>query len=78
MPDSASKRISLDADLCRRLSRMADRQGRSLTNLGNLLLRRSLGMSATPPQGAQVRPPAERRKGRPAAKHATRNCKKRG
>lgn len=68
MPDSAPKRISLDADLCRRLSRMAVRQGRSLTNLGNLLLRRCLGMSASPPPEAEAKPVSGRRKGKPTAR----------
>ncbi|TDU64075.1 CopG antitoxin of type II toxin-antitoxin system [Prosthecobacter fusiformis] len=44
--------IRLDPDLAEKLRRQAQPQGRSLANLANLLLRRLLGMKATPPERA--------------------------
>lgn len=41
--------IRLDPDLAEKLRNRAQAQGRSLTNLSNLLLRRLLGMKASPP-----------------------------
>lgn len=41
--------IRLDPDLADKLRTRAQAQGRSLTNLSNLLLRRLLGMKASPP-----------------------------
>ena len=43
-------RIRLDTDLAEKLRRRARPQGRSLTNFANLLLRRCLGMKASPPE----------------------------
>jgi plasmid stability protein len=46
--------IHLDPDLAEKLRLRAVAQGRSLTNLSNLLLRRLLGMKATPNNGRTV------------------------
>lgn len=43
-------RIRLDTDLAEKLRRRARTQGRSLTNIANLLLRRCLGLKASPPE----------------------------
>ena len=44
----------LDPDLVVKLRSKAQAEGRSLTNLVNLLLRRLLGMKASPPKSAST------------------------
>jgi hypothetical protein len=52
--ESPMPTIHLDPDLAEKLRLRAVAQGRSLTNLSNLLLRRLLGMKATPNNGRTV------------------------